>query len=173
MGPFYRTGCEVLRIAYCRCCCCCWGDTLPGQQLPVPRPEERNSTWGTYGMGPAPAKGSPAPAGDRSPPEHGQGHRDLSGSPPQGNAMGLRAEAWSSTKPPTSWRPLCIRTLCRQTVVGFIRRMPEKTPDPYAYDPASQAKAQAKLAAEPQLAGPQYLWTRGPTPSSSRSSSRS
>ena len=85
--------------------------------------------------------------------------------------MGLRAEAWSSTKPPTSWRPLCIRTRCRQTVVGLIRRMPEKMPDPYAYDPASQAKAQAKLAAEPQLAGPQCLWTRDPTPSSGRSSS--
>ena len=69
--------------------------------------------------------------------------------------MGLRAEAWSSTKPPTSWRPLCIWTRCRQTVVGLIRRMPEKTPDPYAYDPASQAKAQAKLSADPQLAGPQ------------------
>ena len=36
-------------------------------------------------MEPAPANGSPAPAGDRASPEHGQGHRDLSGSLPQGN----------------------------------------------------------------------------------------
>ena len=170
MGPFYRTGCEVLRTAYCRCCCC-WGDTLPGQQLHVPRPEERNSIWGTDGMEPAPANGSPAPAGDRARPSTVKVIEISVALCLKG--MGLRAEAWSSTKPPTSWRPLCIRTRCRQTVVGLIRRMPEKTPDPYAYDPASQAKAQAKLAAEPQLAGPQCLWTRDPTPSSGRSSSSS
>ena len=171
VGPFYRTGCEVLRTAYCRCCCC-WGDTLPGQQLHVPRPEERNSIWGTDGMEPAPANGSPAPAGDRARARSRSSRSQwLSASREWGS--GPRHGAPQKTKPPTSWRPLCIRTRCRQTVVGLIRRMPEKTPDPYAYDPASQAKAQAKLAAEPQLAGPQCLWTRDPTPSSGRSSSSS
>ena len=50
-----------------------------GQQLPVARPEERGSIWGADDIYPAPADRSPAPARGPAPPEHDQGHSDLTG----------------------------------------------------------------------------------------------
>ena len=86
-------------------------------------------------MEPAPADGFSAPAGDRAPPENDQGHGDLSGSLPRGHgAPGRGAE------------PHKLPGLMDEAAMYSGSVLPENTPDPKAYDPAAQAKADSGAA---------------------------